>query len=90
MRPIPHKECVVWTYFSFAAAVGLIKLYVPHADQIINWVLAKFPETQVWETVEATLRGFFWTEKTMLYWKSCWASATERWNAVGLVDPATS
>ena len=75
--PVQHRECVIWNYISYAGAASLEFRDPSYTNQVMDSVLKAFPEARSWESLEAIIRQFFWTEKTLPHWKSCWEGAMD-------------
>ena len=67
---ILHRECVIWSYVSFAGAASVHES--SHADQILGLIFSVVPECQDWGYLEAMVHRFFWTQNIKLSWKHCW------------------
>lgn len=75
-QPMPHRECVIWVYVSFAGATRFYDL--SYSNRILDSLLRDFPECRDWECLEEIIRRFLWTETIISHWKGCWQEGMER------------
>ena len=83
---IREQQCMVWISMSVVGALSLRTIRMPGTHLILDRVFTLYPAMSKWETIEATLKSFFWTPSILEHWRKCFDTGVSRWKQISRVQ----
>ncbi|RMD41713.1 hypothetical protein DV735_g3388, partial [Chaetothyriales sp. CBS 134920] len=75
---VQEQACLCWISMAVAGALNLRNVRMPGTYLVLERLLAMYPLSRKWETLEPVLKSFFWSPAIGAHWKKCWLDGMER------------